>query len=91
MCEMPQTWRICYGWAGCRRRGSPRPAARRLREAVRHRAKLVGLRSGLKAQVHAVLAKQGAHVPMSDLFGAGGQQLLDGLRLDPAYNQCKEL
>jgi hypothetical protein len=26
---------------------------------VRHRAKLVALRSGLKAQVHAVLAKQG--------------------------------
>ena len=35
------------------------PAVRELREAVRHRAKLVALRSGLKAQVHAVLAKQG--------------------------------
>ena len=35
------------------------PATRELRELVRYRAKLVGLRSGLKAQVHAVLAKEG--------------------------------
>jgi hypothetical protein len=33
------------------------PASRELRELVRHRAKLVGLRSGCKAEVHAVLAK----------------------------------
>lgn len=45
------------------------PATRELRELVRHRAKLVALRSGLKAQVHAVLAKQGIHIPVSDLFG----------------------
>jgi transposase len=62
------------------------PAVRELREAVRHRSKLVALRSGLKAQVHAVLAKQGVHVPMSDLFGTAGGKLLDGLHLDPAYN-----
>jgi transposase len=62
------------------------PATRQLREQVRHRAKLVALRSGLKSQVHAVLAKQGVHVPMTDLFGAAGQQLLDELGLDPAYN-----
>jgi transposase len=37
------------------------PATRALREQVRHRAKLVALRSGLKAQVHAVLAKQTSH------------------------------
>jgi len=61
------------------------PAVRQLREAVRHRAKLVALRSGLKAQVHAVLAKQGVAVPMSDLFGVAGQGLLDQLRLDPPY------
>ena len=35
------------------------PATRELRELVRYRAKLVGLRSGLKAQVHAVMAKEG--------------------------------
>jgi transposase len=62
------------------------PATRELREQVRHRCKLVALRSGLKAQVHAVLAKQGVRVPMADLFGVAGQQLLDGVRLDPAYN-----
>jgi transposase len=62
------------------------PAVRELREAVRHRAKLVALRSGLKAQVHAVLAKQAVAVPMSDLFGVAGQQLLAELRLAAVYH-----
>jgi transposase len=61
------------------------PEVRGLREAVRYRAKLVALRSGLKAQIHAVLAKQGVRVPMSDLFGVGGVRLLDELALDAAY------
>jgi transposase len=39
------------------------PQVRQLREMVRHRAKLVALRAGLKAQVHAVLAKQGVRGP----------------------------
>ena len=52
------------------------PATRELRGWVRHRAKLVGLRSGIKNQVHAVLAGAGVQVLMSDLFGPGGQQLL---------------
>jgi hypothetical protein len=33
--------------------------ARELRELVRHRAKLVAIRSGCKCEVHAVLAKCG--------------------------------
>ncbi|WP_308283450.1 IS110 family transposase [Pseudonocardia nigra] len=57
------------------------PTTRELRGWVRHRAKLVGLRSSLKCQVHAVLAAAGVQVPMSDLFGAGGQQLLATTRL----------
>jgi len=61
------------------------PAVRELRELVRYRAKLVALRSGLKAQVHAVLAKEGVRVPMSDLFGVAGARLLDELRLGRAY------
>jgi transposase len=61
------------------------PAVREMREAVRHRAKLVALRSGLKAQAHAVLAKQGVAVTMTDLFGAAGTQLLEELRLDAAF------
>jgi transposase len=61
------------------------PQVRELRELVRYRAKLVALRSGLKAQVHAVLAQQGVRVPMSDLFGVGGTRLLDQLQLGRAY------
>jgi transposase len=81
------TWLICLGrlpeaWIA--------PAeVRGLREAVRHRCKLVAQRSGLKASVHAVLAKQGVHVPMSDLFGVGGKKLLDELNLDaPFHGLC---
>src|SRR6476659_132655 len=44
------------------------PAARELRELMRHRAKLVALRSGCTCEVHAVLANHGIQVPMSDLF-----------------------
>lgn len=62
------------------------PQVRGLREQVRHRCKLVAIRSGLKAQVHAVLAKQGVHVPMSDLFGAAGTELLDELGLDAPFH-----
>jgi transposase len=61
------------------------PETRELRELVRYRAKLVAIRSGLKAQVHAVLAKHGVQVPMTDLFGIGGQALLDGCRFPHAY------
>jgi transposase len=57
------------------------PATRELRGWVRHRAKLVGLRSNLKCQVHAVLAGAGVQVSMSDLFGPGGQRLLTRIRL----------
>ena len=62
------------------------PELRELRELVRYRAKLVALRSGLKAQVHAVLAKEGVHVPMTDLFGVAGNRLLDSLQLAPAFD-----
>ena len=61
------------------------PAVRELRELVRHRAKLVAWRSALKASVHAVLAKQGLHLAVSDLFGVGGRQLLATAPLDVPY------
>jgi transposase len=61
------------------------PAVRELRELVRHRAKLVAVRSGLKAGVHAVLAKQGLHIAVTDLFGVGGRQLLEAAGLDGPY------
>jgi transposase len=59
------------------------PQTRELRELVRHRAKLVHLRSGLRNQVHAVLAGQGVTVPVSDLFGVGGGKLLKAAALSP--------
>jgi transposase len=43
------------------------------------------MRSGLKSQVHAVLAKEGVSVPMSDLFGLAGRALLDTVPLGRAY------
>jgi transposase len=61
------------------------PAWRELRELVRYRAKLVQLRTGLKAQIHAVLAKEGVRVPMTDLFGTAGRALLDTTELGHAY------
>jgi transposase len=62
------------------------PATRELRELVRHRAKLVGLRSHCKAEIHAVLAKCGVQVLMTDLFAgrrhgpAGGAEPARPLR-----------
>jgi transposase len=61
------------------------PALRELRELVRHRVTLVQQRSGLKASVHAVLAKQGLASPVSDLFGVGGRAWLAAAPLDTAY------
>ncbi len=66
------------------------PEVRELRELVRYRAKLVHLRTGLKAQVHAVLAKEGVAVPMSDLFGPAGLDLLDTAVLGDAYRRRVE-
>jgi transposase len=64
------------------------PAVRELRELVRHRAKLVGLRTSLKCQVHAVLASAGIAVAMSDLFGVAGTDLLEQVVL-PAAMRAK--
>ena len=61
------------------------PAVREARELVRYRAKLVQLRSGLKAQVHAVMAKEGVLPGVTDMFGPKGQQLLDAMELADAY------
>ena len=63
------------------------PATRELRELVRYRAKLVAIRSGLKAQVHAVLAKAGVLIAVSDVFGVTGRQRLAKVALGPAYAQ----
>jgi transposase len=61
------------------------PAVRELRELVRYRAKLVALRSGLKAQVHAVMAKEGVLPAQGRMFGPGGNAQLDGLAMADNY------
>lgn len=60
------------------------PATRDLRELVRHRAKLVHLRTSLRQQIHAILAAHGIAIPVSDLFGVAGNQLLDRASLSSA-------
>jgi transposase len=61
------------------------PGQRELRELVRYRAKLVAVRSALKAGVHAVLAKQGLHLGVDSLFSTTGRELLARAPLDGAY------
>jgi transposase len=61
------------------------PAVRELRELVRYRAKLVNLRSGLKTQVHAVMAKEGVLPSVLDMFGPAGARQLDALELAESY------
>jgi transposase len=58
---------------------------RELREIVRYRAKLVCLRTNCKLQTYAVLAKEGVNVPMTDLFGLSGKELLETCQLATAY------
>ena len=50
---------------------------RELRELVRYRFKLVQLRTGLKAQIHAVMAKEGVLPRLGEMFGPGGNAQLD--------------
>jgi hypothetical protein len=52
---------------------------------VRYRAKLVALRSSLKAQVHAVMAKEGVLPGVADMFGPAGNAQLDAMELADAY------
>jgi hypothetical protein len=61
------------------------PELRELRELVRYRAKLVCIRTGLKAQVKAVLAKHCLHPPVKDLWGVVGPRWLDEITLPDGY------
>jgi transposase len=70
--ELPEAW-------------IPPPKVRELRELVRYRAKAVRLRSGLKAQVHAVMAKEGILPTRYDMFGPGGQAQLDSMVVADNY------
>jgi transposase len=62
------------------------PAIRELREMTRYRHKLVQLRSGLKAQVHAVMGKNGVLPQWTSMWGPAGTSQLDELELPMAYS-----
>lgn len=61
------------------------PDQRELRELVRYRFKLTSLRTSAKAQIHAVMAKQGILPSLDDMFGPGGRQLIAQMPFDGAY------
>lgn len=63
------------------------PAVRELRELVRYPATLVGLRTGLKPQVHPVMAKNGVLPSRVGMFGPGGQAQLNALELPRAFTE----
>jgi transposase len=59
----------------------PTPGVRAERERARFRLHLVRHRTALKNRIHATLLAFGKPCPVSDLFGAGGRQLLARLAL----------
>jgi transposase len=61
------------------------PELRELRELVRYRAKLTAFRTSAKAQIHAVMAKEGILPTLDDMFGPGGQKLLNEMGFTGAY------
>lgn len=61
------------------------PETRELRELVRFRFKLSNLRTGLKAQAHAVMAKNGVLPALGDMWGAMGAAQFDSMELADAY------
>jgi transposase len=61
------------------------PKTRERREMIRFRIKLSHVRTGLKAQVHAVMAKNGILPSRGDMWGPGGSAQLDSLELPAAY------
>jgi transposase len=66
------------------------PELRELRELVRYRAKLTALRTSAKAQVHAVMAKQGVLPAYGRMFGPAGQRLLDEMPVEGVYRDRVE-
>ena len=66
------------------------PKIRELRELVRYRRKLAQLQSGLKAQVHQTLGKEGAIPETKSIWWSGGQRWLDELEMADAYTNRVE-
>ena len=62
------------------------PPVRELRELVRFRHKLCNLRTGVKAQAHAVMAKNGILPVRKDMWGESGTAQFDALELPDAFD-----
>ena len=60
----------------------PSPAERDLRQPLRHRHKMVCLRTSVRNQLHALAMGQGVY-RRRKLWGAGGRTELEALGLDP--------
>jgi transposase len=54
---------------------------RDLRDLLRHRARVMRLRSGVRNRVHAIIAKHGVDANRTDMFGKGGREFLAALEL----------
>ena len=57
------------------------------REVLRYRLSLVGIRTGLKNRIHALLDKLGIFHPFSDLFGKAGREFLSTVPLRAVYRK----
>jgi transposase len=64
----------------------PDPAVRQARERARFRLYLVRWRTSLKNRIHATLMTFGHPVPVSDLFGARGRELLSSLAIPEPWS-----
>jgi len=60
------------------------PEVRQQRERMRYRMALVGLRTGVKSRIQAILHRLGIQHGYSDLFGKGGRKFLETLHLPEA-------
>ena len=78
LAAMLRLGRLAEGWI------AP-PETRELRELVRYRFSLVGHRTSAKAQIHAVMAKNGILPVVGDMWGPAGTAQLDNLELPKAY------
>jgi transposase len=65
----------------------PTPGVRAERERARFRLHLVRHRTALKNRIHATLMSFGHPVPMADLFGTGGRELLDRRDLPSPWDE----
>ncbi len=84
LADLLRLGRLAEGWIA-----PPETPARR--ELVRFRAKLSNLRTGIKAQAHAVMAKNGVLPCRNDMWGIGGAAQFDALELPDAYEHRIEV